>query len=378
MALNRNGSPEGSISKKIVTTKGDLITATANAIPSRLAAGSDGDTLVADSAATTGLRYSPMPISQPVINGGMDIWQRGTSFALAASTSTYTADRFKCRRNATGSTFSRQTTSDTTNLPFIQYCMRVQRDSGNTATDLIQLTQSIESVNSIPYAGKTVTLSFYARKGANMSGDLFVNFKASTLTDADIIVNTFATSMASTSQALTTTWTRYSFTGTVGASDVTLGFQLYYTPSGTAGAADYFEVTGIQIDAGSVALPFRRAGGTIQGELAACQRYFIGLSSTENVYTNFAVGVYGTTTVAQVMVPLPVTMRVKPSISVGTVGNYTVDGVAANVCSNLVAGQLGNQMIGLSATTGASTTGYGCYLRASNTTSALIQISAEL
>ena len=78
------------------------------------------------------------------------------------------------------------------------------------------------------------------------------------------------------------------------------------------------------------------------------------------------------------MVQLPVTMRVKPSISVGTVGNYSVDGVAGNACSNLVAGQLGNQMIGLTATTAASTTGYACYLRASNTTSALIQVSAEL
>lgn len=57
MALNRNGSPEGSISKKIVTTKGDLITATANAIPSRLAAGTNEHRLVAASAETTGLKY---------------------------------------------------------------------------------------------------------------------------------------------------------------------------------------------------------------------------------------------------------------------------------------------------------------------------------
>jgi hypothetical protein len=316
--------------------------------------------------------------NNPVINGGMDIWQRGTSFALAASTSTYTADRFKCRRNATGSTFSRQTTSDTTNLPFIQYCTRVQRDSGNTATDLIQLTQSIESVNSIPYAGKTVTFSFYARKGANMSGDLSVSFKASTITDADIIVNTFATTMASSNQALTTTWTRYSFTGTVGASDVTLGFQLYYTPSGTAGAADYFEITGIQIDVGSVALPFRRTGGTIAGELAACQRYYYR-STPGAAFGLHCQGFGESTTVAMVNFKTPVTLRVTAA-SVDYSNIRVTDGTSGFAVTALTLFNGGGMdMVQMRASVASGLTQFRPYfIDNNNNTAGYIAVSAEL
>lgn len=46
------------ITKALVTTKGDLVTATASATPARLAAGADGSVLMARSAAATGLTYA--------------------------------------------------------------------------------------------------------------------------------------------------------------------------------------------------------------------------------------------------------------------------------------------------------------------------------
>jgi hypothetical protein len=175
---------------------------------------------------------------------------------------------------------SRQLTGDTTNLPFIQYCGRVQRNSGTTATTGVFFSQSIESINSIPFMGKTITFSFYARAGANYSSAsnaLSVKVDTGTGTDQSII-NTWtggASAIGGNQTAtLTTTWQRFTYTGTASASGTQLGVQFSYTPVGTAGANDWFEVTGVQIDIGSVALPFRTYAATIQGELAACQRYY--------------------------------------------------------------------------------------------------------
>jgi hypothetical protein len=180
-------------------------------------------------------------------------------------------------------TISRQATGDTTNLPNIQYALRFQRNSGQTGTGGLGLGQSFESINSIPYAGKTITLSFYARAGANYSPTSSVltgQLYSGTATDNNILIGfTGGVAVASTAPTLTTTWTRYSVTGTVGATATQLGLYFLMTPTGTASTNDYYEVTGVQIDIGSVALPFRTYASTIQGELAACQRYCQNLAN---------------------------------------------------------------------------------------------------
>jgi hypothetical protein len=270
------------IQNSIVDAKGDLVAASGADTPARLAVGNNGETLVADSAATTGLRYSATPsASNPVLNSAMQVWQRGTSFAVSGSAS-YTADRWQAVSAAytAGLTVSRQTTSDTTNLPNIQYCARVQRDSGNTSTAARNLQQNFESVNSIPFAGKTVTLSFYARAGANYSAAssaLGVQWVWGTGTDQNNYLTGFTggTNVSATlGVTLTTTWQRFTLTGTIGATATQICTLFYFSGVGTAGVNDYFEVTGVQMDIGSVALPFRTYAATIQGELAACQRYY--------------------------------------------------------------------------------------------------------
>jgi hypothetical protein len=96
----------------------------------------------------------------------------------------------------------------------------------------------------------------------------------------------------------------------VPATSNELGFYIGYTPVGTAGAADYFEITGVQLEIGSVATPFSRASGSIGGELALCQRYyqkFLGAGSGQ-VISGF--GGCVTTTIGQASIVFPVQMRV--------------------------------------------------------------------
>jgi len=306
-----------------ITAKGDLFTY--STAPARLAVGNNGESLVADSAATTGLRYSATPsASNPVLNSAMQVWQRGTSISLSASSGAiFTADRWTFATNASqASTVSRQVTGDTTNLPNIQYCARVQRNSGQTGTGTMHFVQSFESVNSIPFAGKTVTMSFYARKGANYSptsNALIVYLMGGTGTDQNRGGGTAYTGetyiVNNQTATLTATWQRFTYTGTVGATVTEMAPYFDIVPTGTAGVDDYFEITGVQIDIGSVALPFRTYAATIQGELAACQRYYYRLAtpigSSGVVVAGF--GSAASTTLAYIPVLLPTSMRINPS-----------------------------------------------------------------
>jgi hypothetical protein len=305
--------------KSLVDAKGDLIAATADNTPVRLAVGNNGETLVADSAATTGLRYSATPsASNPVLNSAFQIWQRGTSISLTASSGVvYTADRWATSTNANQAcTVARQATGDTTNLPNIQYAMRYQRNSGQTGTGLLLTTQSLETINSIPFAGKTVTVSFYARAGANFSSasSVLVNYlMTGTGTDQNRQSGAYTGEVtANNSATLTTTWQRFSYNYSVAATATEIATGFAYTPVGTASTNDYFEVTGVQVDIGSVALPFRTYAATIQGELAACQRYYFRTSNDAS-FARFAFGSTESTTAGVVQFILPVQMRVAPT-----------------------------------------------------------------
>ena len=294
-----------------IDAKGDLIAGTAADTFSRLAVGNNGETLVADSSTSTGLRYQA-PIQQnPVINSAFQVWQRGTSFTAAG----LTADRWQTG-STTNKTLSRQVTGDTTNLPNIQYCMRVQRNSGTTGTGGIDIAQNFETANSIPFAGKTITLSFYARAGANFSAasnSLLVYLFAGTGTDQNVYTGYTGQTLPISGQVatLTTTWQRFSFTAAIGSTVTELGPYFSYNPSGTAGAADYYEITGVQLEVGSVATPFHTYAATIQGELAACQRYYQLIASGTQKF--LAAGSVYTASQLDILLTFP-EMRIAPSL----------------------------------------------------------------
>jgi hypothetical protein len=327
-----------------------------------------------------------------IINGGFDFWQRGISISsLSGSPQTYTADRwwYSNTPNITG-TVSRQPTGDTTNLPSIQYCARVQRTAGNTGVNPLYFCQEIETVNSIPLAGKTVTISFYARKGTNYSqnnSQLLFQLRSGTGVDQNCYSGFTNSTNIIQNQAslLTTVWQRFSYSIPVPSTSTQLGAFFYYGASGTAGVSDYFEITGIQLEVGSVATEFSRAGGDIQGELAKCQRYYHKAVS-ESLYGSIGTGKAYSSNILNINVPLPVKMRSIPSVTsgdlsalstfqfeTGATAGTTPTSIATN--PNLNSSTYGSVDV---TKTSAFTTGAFYYLMGSNNSNSFIGFNAEL
>ena len=260
-----------------------------------------------------------------IINGGFDNWQRSTSATFSTPLIYPAADRWWGFTLGSTCTMSRQT-ADTAGL---QYGMRFGRNSGQTNTGTVYVETVLETNDTFRLAGRTITFSFYAKAGANASlTALTPVIYTGTGTDQGAVALfsggwTGGAFAYNTPQTVTTTMTRYSITVTLASTvrEVTIGFT--YTPTGTAGANEWYQIEGVQVEYGSYATTFSRAGGTIQGELAACQRYYYRTSASGANYIFGLAQCYGTTTGGAV-IPLPVPMRISPTAleQSGTANHY--------------------------------------------------------
>ena len=370
------------IQNAIVDAKGDLIAASAADTPARLAVGNNGDSLVADSAASTGLRWQSNTSGGKnfAINGNMVIAQRGTAAINLSTSFQYPVDRFWATANLTGT--AQQISS--ISLDGFKNAVRLQRTAGNTSTNDLTIGQTFETNGSIPLQGKTVTLSFWARAGANYSASSSgLNARVYTGTGTDQGGYGFSwTGTAlpvSATKTLTTSWQRFSVTGTISTSATQAQIYIFYTPSGTAGAADYFDITGVQLEIGDVATAFQTATGTLQGELAACQRYYYRTTATGQAYQLFTgFGSAVSTTSAIVTLPVPTKMRVSPtSVDFSTLA-LSPDNGTVIAATNATAQTGVGDAINISITSTGLTQFRPYQLLANNSTSAFIGVSAEL
>lgn len=190
-----------------------------------------------------------------VENPAFDVWQAGTTFAIAASTSTFLADRWKTLRGVANSTVSRQA-----GFAGARYCLRSQRDSGDTAVNGLFAYHQLEGQMAQQLAGRTVVLSADVRAGANFSAVAGVRANIFTGTGVDEVISlataTFTTGSVTTSlgdQVIAAgatarlVWTAHAVPSGVGD----IAFRFSWTPAGTAGAADYIEITNVKLEVGS-------------------------------------------------------------------------------------------------------------------------------
>lgn len=282
--------------------------------------------------ASLGNDFAQLTYDQPrngLINGSFEVWQRGTS-ALATATSSatgFTADRWQLARSSyvTGATVSQAAGTGA-----CRYAARVQRTAGNTGLQNILLYQTMETANAEVYAGQQITFSAWIRKGADFNSSTFtMRILGGTGTDQNVIAGfTGNTTITSVSKTLTTTWQRFSVTATVPSSMTELAFGFLWTPVGTAGTNDYYEITGAQVEIGATPSQFEPNGGSIAGELAACQRYYQRHGLVSGAF--LAIGYGSGTTTTNTFWSISPAMRIAPS-SVGYTNVELVDGAGGTI-----------------------------------------------
>ena len=221
-----------------------------------------------------------------IINGGMDIAQRGTSFTSTSSANnddTYVLDRFYILSDGNDIVDVTQTTTVPTGA---KYSIGLDVETVNKKFGIAQI---IENANCYDAIGGNVTISFQAKVSATANLD---NIKcaivawsgtADTVT-SDIISawgveGTNPTLIANATYentpanlGVTTSFATYSVTANVDTASTSNIILFIWSDVTTTALGEFLYITNVQLEKGSTATSFEyRSYGT---ELALCQRYF--------------------------------------------------------------------------------------------------------
>ena len=254
-----------------------------------------------------------------IINGAMSIWQRNATLSTN-NTQGYYLDRMWGFSSSTVATYTQGSSSGLTGFP---YFSRAQRTAGNTGTNGVFMGQIIESNNLQDLQGQSVTVSFWARAGANYSpvgNTLTVLLRTGTVADQglNVLISGWTGAVDQTSNVtLTTSWQYFSKTFTVASNVQEIASFFQASTTGTAGANDYYDITGFQLEKGTTATSFDyRPYGT---ELALCQRYYLSAPANSIIFNPASYN----------SAQFPVTMRATPTVTVTPAAGSTT-GITAS------------------------------------------------
>lgn len=189
-------------------------------------------------------KWNGIPGENLVINGGMQIWQRGESLT-GVGAETYTADRLIMHETGAGAF-----TVEKYNDPEMGLCAKITC----TTAGWINLGTVVELVGVFP----ALTGSFYAK--CSKSFETTTVISATAYDDAE----------KWKADTIGTSWQRVVFA----LSNVTANEKLYFTclRGGGVEVGDVFYLTGIKLEAGGQATPF--VPRPYAEEMALCQRYY--------------------------------------------------------------------------------------------------------
>ena len=270
-----------------------------------------------------------------IINGGFEVWQRGTARTFM-NAGQYLADRWTIRLYQNGG-HQRTAVTPVAGMQ-TRYALRVSSSSTAEAGGGTRMwaNTELESADSIPLRGKTMTFSFWVRfSSATCSSstatpygnwDAYIDFCSST-TDAPMATtgaDAGGGGVTLVNGSLPTTWTKYTGTYTIPSNANNVGIQFGFGNLGNTASTGtvWYEITQVQLEEGSVATPFEQRPA--QTEFALCQRYyqtsyFNGVTvPTNNSQPGIVVG--GAPSVANLVfiahVKFPVVMRTSPTVGV--------------------------------------------------------------
>lgn len=302
---------------------------------------------------------------------GTNLWQRGTTGAATTGSVVYEADRF-FTFSGTGTEIKaiKETAAADITQGYIASA-RIQRTASQTGVIASCFGQVLSSQNSTRFQGQVAEFEFHAKTGANFSaaGSIVTGYiitgTGSDDTAANLVAGSWAgqANAAATPVTLTTSWDRYSVVGTIPAAATQIGVEICFTPVGTAGANDWFETTGLQLDVNSNAVArtnssqvagqysyasFERRPANVEAQMQFA--YYYQLNDPAATVRIGPCQVISANTTARCLVPLPAPMRAAPTITAPgahtTFAITAADG-SANVCT------------ALSATTSATTLAQG-------------------
>jgi hypothetical protein len=331
-----------------------------------------------------------------LINGGFAVAQRGTSFTSTGSANNddaYTLDRWYILSDGNDVI---DVTQETTTVPTNgEFAIALDVETVNKKFGIATI---IENKDVIGLVGNTVTLSFKAKVSATTKLD---NVKAAIVawsgtadtvtsdiisawgaegTNPTLIANaTFENTPANLS--LTTSYATYSVSAAVDTASTQNLILFIWSDVTDTTLGDFLYIAEAKLEIGSTATAFQYAGGTFQGELAACQRYYWRTSSDGSNYGIFGFGSGLNANQMQALIKPAVTMRITPttldSANIAINDGATVTGSPTGL--SIVADQSTKDQINIQFTKNTFITQFRPYqMIANNSTSAFIGLSAEL
>ena len=233
-----------------------------------------------------------------IINGGFDVWQRGTSFTASG----YTADRWSMSLSGASATLSKSTYSDINKLKL----------AVSTGDQNCSIEQKIEGVKATSNTNGVLSFNIKRTVGTRTTFDYIVgiNYGSGGSSAENIISATeFTISGTDTRIEIPITFPNIS-AKTVGSGAY---ISITFRQDDTATAAYTLEFANFQLELGSVATDFEhRSYGE---ELALCQRYYQKLTGSYAAYGQIANMNYNSASQAQSAVVYRTEMRAAPSLS---------------------------------------------------------------